>query len=74
MGCGSIIVHISGGEARCHNISRRHFAMVNIIINVNVNNTIAVTKKTPIKFANCLITYQLSNCEEYSLISMDVTV
>jgi hypothetical protein len=71
MGCGGIIAHISEDEARSHNISRRcHF--VNIIININVNITIAVTKKTPINIADCLNICQLSNCEDYSRVPIHV--
>jgi hypothetical protein len=48
MGCGAIIAQISEGEARSHNILRRCHG-VTIIININVNIIIAVTKKIPIK-------------------------
>jgi len=48
MGCGCIIAHIFEGEATSHNIPRRCHG-VNFIININVNISIVVTKKTPIK-------------------------
>jgi len=72
MECGGVIAHISEGEARSHNISRRCH-VVNAIININVNTNIAVTKKTPIKIADCLNICQLSNCEDYSRVTIDVT-
>ena len=67
-------VTIAEGEARCHNtrISRRCH-IIKHIININVKITIAVTKKPPIKVAECLNTYQLSKCEDYRHIYIDVT-